>query len=127
MIELKAPEEIEMHARGERDRRRGARRAARRWSARGHHRRARPLAEELTRKKGARPGVQGLRGRRPRFPASLCISINDEVVHGIPSHARVLREGDIVGLDFGVCYRGLLRRRGGDGAGRRGERRRRAS
>jgi methionyl aminopeptidase len=41
------------------------------------------------------------------FPASLCVSINDEVVHGIPSERRVLREGDIVGLDFGVRYRGF--------------------
>jgi methionyl aminopeptidase len=41
------------------------------------------------------------------FPASLCVSINDEVVHGIPSETRALREGDIVGLDYGVIYRGF--------------------
>jgi methionyl aminopeptidase len=40
------------------------------------------------------------------FPASLCVSINDEVVHGIPSPKRVLRDGDIVGLDFGVSLDG---------------------
>jgi methionyl aminopeptidase len=40
------------------------------------------------------------------FPASLCTSVNEEVVHGIPSARRVLKEGDIIGLDFGVVYRG---------------------
>jgi len=42
------------------------------------------------------------------FPASVCISVNDEVVHGIPSAKRVLRDGDIVGLDFGVSYQGWI-------------------
>ena len=40
------------------------------------------------------------------FPACVCISVNDEVVHGIPSNKRILKEGDIVGLDFGVSYEG---------------------
>lgn len=40
------------------------------------------------------------------FPACLCISVNHEIVHGIPSPKRVLKEGDIVGLDFGVIYEG---------------------
>jgi methionyl aminopeptidase len=62
------------------------------------------LAEELTRKKGARPAFKGYAVGGRVFPASVCISINDEVVHGVPSGRRVLREGDIVGLDFGVCY-----------------------
>jgi methionyl aminopeptidase len=66
------------------------------------------LAEELTVKKGARPAFKGYTvGGRP-FPASICISINDEVVHGIPSERRVLREGDIVGLDFGVVCEGYF-------------------
>jgi methionyl aminopeptidase len=60
------------------------------------------IAEELTLKKKAKPAFKGYRG----FPASLCISVNDEVVHGIPSSKRVLRQGDIVGLDFGVIYDG---------------------
>ena len=63
-------------------------------------------AEELTRKKGAVPAFKGYTVGGRVFPATLCVSINDEVVHGIPSGSRVLREGDIVGLDFGVCYRG---------------------
>ncbi len=66
------------------------------------------LAEELTRKKGARPAFKGYTVAGRVFPASICISINDEVVHGIPSARRVLREGDIVGLDFGVCHEGYF-------------------
>jgi methionyl aminopeptidase len=58
------------------------------------------IAEEATLKKKAKPAFKGYRG----FPATLCISVNDEVVHGIPSAKRVLKEGDIVGLDFGVIY-----------------------
>ena len=64
------------------------------------------IAEEQTRKKGAVPAFKGYTVGGRVFPATLCVSINDEVVHGIPSGSRVLREGDIVGLDFGVCYRG---------------------
>jgi methionyl aminopeptidase len=66
------------------------------------------LAEELTRAKGARPAFKGYTVAGRVFPASICISINDEVVHGVPSLRRVLREGDIVGLDFGVCYQGYF-------------------
>lgn len=40
------------------------------------------------------------------FPGSACISINDEVIHGIPSSTRVIREGDLVKIDVGACYRG---------------------
>jgi len=64
------------------------------------------LAEELTLARGARPAFKGYAVAGRVFPASICISINDEVVHGIPSERRVLRAGDIVGLDFGVCYQG---------------------
>jgi methionyl aminopeptidase len=53
--------------------------------------------------KGATPSFKGLYG----FPASLCTSINTEVVHGIPSKKRVLREGDILSVDCGVCVGGL--------------------
>lgn len=59
-------------------------------------------AEELTLKAGARPAFKGYHG----FPGSLCASINDEVIHGIPSRKRVLGEGDIVSLDFGVVLDG---------------------
>ncbi len=60
------------------------------------------IAEDLTLKKRAKPAFKGYRG----FPASLCISVNDQVVHGIPSPKRLLKKGDIVGLDFGVIYDG---------------------
>lgn len=52
---------------------------------------------------GAVPAFKGYRG----FPGSLCVSINEEVVHGIPSGRRVLREGDIVSIDFGVKIDGF--------------------
>lgn len=52
---------------------------------------------------GCTPGFKGYNG----FPASLCTSINDEVVHGIPSFDRILQWGDIIGLDCGVFYKGL--------------------
>ena len=53
---------------------------------------------------GFAPGFKGFQG----FPASLCVSINDEVVHGIPQKSRLLRDGDIIGLDCGVLYKGLF-------------------
>ncbi|MBN1614238.1 MAG: type I methionyl aminopeptidase [Deltaproteobacteria bacterium] len=59
------------------------------------------LAEEMSRKKGGVPAFKGYKG----FPYSLCASVNSEVVHGMPSD-RVLVEGDIVSLDFGVFYQG---------------------
>src|SRR5262245_23618713 len=52
---------------------------------------------------GAKPSFKGLYG----FPKSLCISINEEIVHGIPSKKRVLREGNIVSIDCGVCIEGF--------------------
>ena len=61
------------------------------------------FAELLTEKRGAKPAFKGYRG----YPHSLCTSVNEEVVHGMPS-ARVLQEGDIVGLDFGVFYKGFF-------------------
>jgi methionyl aminopeptidase len=60
------------------------------------------LAQQETRARGAAPAFLGYHG----YPASLCISVNDEVVHGIPSPSRVLREGDLVGLDFGAVLDG---------------------
>lgn len=59
------------------------------------------LAEEGCREFGVIPAFKGYQG----FPASLCTSVNEEVVHGIPGPRR-LKEGDIIGLDFGVVYEG---------------------
>ncbi len=64
------------------------------------------LAEELTRKKGARPAFKGYRPHDVEYRHSLCVSINEEIVHGIPRAGRKLKPGDIVGLDFGVVYQG---------------------
>ena len=59
------------------------------------------LAEEAVRKERAIPSFKGYRG----FPASLCLSVNEEIVHGIPGK-RVLKEGDILSIDLGVIYQG---------------------
>jgi len=59
------------------------------------------LGERLAAKRNARPAFKGYNG----FPYALCASVNEEVVHGMPSRKRILREGDIVSLDFGVIHR----------------------
>lgn len=59
-------------------------------------------AEELVARYGVKAAFKGYRG----YPASICVSVNEEVVHGIPGD-RVLQEGDIVSLDFGVIYEGF--------------------
>lgn len=61
------------------------------------------LIRHFIEKNGARPSFLNYAG----FPASACISINDEVIHGIPSRKRILHEGDIVKVDVGACYRGF--------------------
>lgn len=60
------------------------------------------LAEKYCRCCGAEPAFKGYRG----FPGSLCVSINEQVVHGIPSKKVFVRDGDIVSIDFGVKYKG---------------------
>ncbi len=60
------------------------------------------FAEEISRNRGAKPAFKGYHG----YPYSLCTSINEEVVHGMPSE-RILKEGDIIGLDFGVIHKGI--------------------
>ena len=60
------------------------------------------ICEEMIRSYGCIPSFLGYEG----YPASVCISINDEVVHGIPSKHRYLNEGDIVSLDTGVIWKG---------------------
>ena len=55
-------------------------------------------------KNGAKPTFLGYGG----FPGSACISVNDEVIHGIPSHKRVLKNGDIVKIDVGATYKGFI-------------------
>ena len=64
------------------------------------------MAEEGLERNGAQSAFKGYPGPRGPFPSVLCASINDEVVHGIPSKERVLEEGDIVSLDFGSIWHG---------------------
>ena len=64
------------------------------------------IAEELTLKKKAIPAFKGYSVGGRIYPRCLCASINDEIVHGIPSK-RALRDGDIIGLDYGVIYDGF--------------------
>lgn len=66
------------------------------------------LAEEFILAKGARPAFKGYHG----YPATLCTSVNDVIVHGIPSERCILKEGDIISLDCGVVVDGFY----GDGA-----------
>lgn len=60
------------------------------------------MAEDLIRSANAVPSFKGYHG----FPATLCTSINDEIVHGIPSETRVLRQGDVLKIDCGAIYKG---------------------
>ena len=60
------------------------------------------MGEEIIRSYGCIPSFKNYNG----YPASICVSVNDEVVHGIPSKKRILREGDIVSLDAGLIYKG---------------------
>jgi methionyl aminopeptidase len=61
------------------------------------------VAEVYIRDRGAIPSFKGYRG----FPASICTSLNNEIVHGIPSKRRTLREGDLLSLDFGAIWQGF--------------------
>jgi methionyl aminopeptidase len=65
------------------------------------------MAERMTLEAGARPAFKGYRPRGVTYPKTLCVSINEEIVHGIPS-GRKIKAGDIVSLDFGVVYDGYF-------------------
>ena len=62
------------------------------------------LAEDFCLKRNAKPAFKGYRG----FPGTLCVSVNEEVVHGIPSRKKKLKGGDIVSVDFGTEYKGFF-------------------
>jgi methionyl aminopeptidase len=68
------------------------------------------LAEKLIRAGGDTPPFLNYtpHGARKPFPASLCVSLNDEIVHGIPSESRVIKEGDIVSIDLGLTHKGMV-------------------
>lgn len=67
-------------------------------------------AEEIIRNNKATPTFKGYQmgPSYPAFPGTICASINEEVVHGIPSKDRILKEGDIISIDVGATYRGLV-------------------
>lgn len=62
------------------------------------------LAEDICNRRKAKPAFKGYRG----FPSSLCVSINEQVVHGIPSKKCKLKKGDIISIDFGVAFKGFF-------------------
>ena len=66
------------------------------------------LAEKMIREYGGRPSFKNYKTPDDKipYPASLCVSVNDEVVHGVPGN-KILKEGDIVSLDLGMEYEGL--------------------
>jgi len=64
------------------------------------------IAEEMTLKRQAIPAFKGYNVAGRIYPRCLCASVNEEIVHGIPNN-RVLREGDIIGLDYGVIFEGF--------------------
>ena len=104
-LQLKSPREIDTMARG------GAILAATHAHVRTHVRdgistsELDRIAEDFIRSHaGAEPAFKGLYG----FPGAVCISVNEEIVHGIPSPRRILREGDIVSVDIGVKYEGMF-------------------
>ena len=69
------------------------------------------LAFNLIKEGGDTPAFLNYRpeGAKRPYPSSLCISINDEVVHGLPSsREKILKEGDIVGIDMGLCHKGMI-------------------
>lgn len=67
------------------------------------------LAQRLMKEAGAKPSFLGYRisPSDPAYPAALCVSLNDEVVHGIPMPDRIIQEGDIVSMDIGMWYEDL--------------------
>lgn len=65
------------------------------------------IAEKGLLEQGARPSFKGYGVGKNTFPATLCTSINDEIVHGIPAKTRILNEGDIISIDIGAEFRGV--------------------
>ena len=103
MLQLKSPREIDTMAAGGRILAE-AHRAARDAIAAGVSTwEIDQVVEDFIRSQGAVPSFKGLYG----FPASICASVNEEIVHGIPNKKKILRTGDIISVDIGVFFGGL--------------------
>jgi len=110
MAKIKTREEIELL-------RESGRRLARVLEALGNEIRAGistkhldEVAERLIREKGDTPPFLKYtpHGAPTPFPASLCVSVNDEIVHGIPDEKRIIKDGDIVSIDLGLSHKGMI-------------------
>ncbi len=66
------------------------------------------IADRMSQEAGGRPAFKNYRVGKHVFPCCLCISVNDEVVHGIPSKERILQEGDIISVDYGIQIDGYF-------------------
>ncbi len=66
------------------------------------------LAEKLVFDNGGRPAFKRQGGKNNPYPATICVSINDEVVHGIPNEKIIIKEGDLVKIDIGMEFKGLI-------------------
>lgn len=65
------------------------------------------LAERLITEKGGRPSFKGYSNGGPKFPNSICVSLNNEIVHGLATPNRIISNGDIVSIDLGMEYKGM--------------------
>ncbi len=101
MIIIKTPKEIEIMSRGGKILAKVLQKVARTVKSGITTQELNRLAKELVLRLGAKPSFEGYKG----YPAGLCTSVNEEIVHGIPS-IRKLKSGDIIGLDLGVLYKG---------------------
>lgn len=110
MIKLKTPKEIEMLAEGGKILASILREVSDRVEPGVPAKELDNLAFNLIKKVGGKPAFLGYKGRVGTcpYPASLCVSVNDEVVHGIPTDKKILKEGDIAGLDLGMEYKGFF-------------------
>ena len=103
MIKIKSPEEIEIMAEGGRLLASVLEKLKGETAAGVSTKELDDLAVSLIAAAGGRPSFLGESG----YPATICVSINDEVVHGVPSPKRIIKNGDIVSLDAGMVYRGF--------------------
>lgn len=101
MISIKTPEEIKIMAEGGKILAEIIKELERQVKPGIATRELNRVAETLILKSGGKPSFKNYKG----FPAALCVSINEEIVHGIPS-SRILKEGDIISLDLGICHKG---------------------